>query len=110
MKVTVRKISVASEPDCTYYLRLEWAEDLGAGFVVLLCDGVSAWSGEVLEEDVTREAQEMEMPRERYVNDLQLILTGVGQTDQSYSFHLAPKQSGSPMLQLSYEKVQSDMS
>lgn len=64
----------------------------------------------VLEEDVTREAQEMEMPRERYVNELQLILTGEGQTDQSYSFHLAPKQSGSPMLQLSYEKVQSDMS
>ncbi|XP_026799533.3 DNA repair protein XRCC4 isoform X3 [Pangasianodon hypophthalmus] len=110
MKVTVREISIASKPECTFYLKLEWAKDLGAGFVVLLCDGVSAWSGEVSEEDVSREAQEMEMPRERYVRDLQLILTGEGQADQSYSFHLAPEQSGSPMLKLSYEKVQSEMS
>lgn len=64
----------------------------------------------VSEEDIGREAQEMEMPKERYVHDLQLILTGEGQVDQSYSFHLSPEQSGSPMLQLSYEKMQSDMS
>lgn len=64
----------------------------------------------VSEEDVSKEAQELEMPRERYVHDLQLILSGEGQADQSYSFHLAPKQSGSPILQLSYEKVQRDMS
>ncbi|KAF4082119.1 hypothetical protein AMELA_G00148000 [Ameiurus melas] len=110
MKVTVCEISVASKPECTFYLKVEWAKDLGAGFVVLLCDGESAWSGEVSEEDVSKEAQELEMPRERYVHDLQLILSGEGQADQSYSFHLAPKQSGSPMLQLSYEKVQRDMS
>lgn len=44
--ITVREISVASKPECKFYLKLEWAEDFGAGFVVLLCDGVSAWSGE----------------------------------------------------------------
>lgn len=59
---------------------------------------------------MSREAQEMEMVRERYVNDLHLILTGEGQEEQSFSFHLAPKQCGSPVLQLSYEKVQNNMS
>lgn len=63
----------------------------------------------VSEEDVSREALEMEMVRERYVHDLHLILTVEGQ-EQGYSFHLAPKQAGSPVLQLSYEKVQSNMS
>ncbi|XP_060752277.1 DNA repair protein XRCC4 [Tachysurus vachellii] len=110
MKVNVCEITIASKPDCTFYLKLEWDKDLGAGFVVVLCDGVSAWSGEVSEEDVSREAQEMEMQRERYVNDLQLILTGEVQANQSYSFHLAPGQSGSHILELSYEKVQSNMS
>ncbi|XP_058267753.1 DNA repair protein XRCC4 isoform X2 [Hemibagrus wyckioides] len=52
----------------------------------------------------------MEIPREKYVSDLQLILTGDVQADQSYSFHLAPEQSGSHILQLSYEKIQSNMS
>ncbi|XP_072514739.1 DNA repair protein XRCC4 isoform X2 [Salminus brasiliensis] len=65
MKVTVRQIAIDSKPESTFFLKLEWARDLGAGFVAVLCDGVSAWSGEVSEEDVTREAQEMEMPRER---------------------------------------------
>ncbi|GAA6067543.1 DNA repair protein XRCC4 isoform X1, partial [Tachysurus ichikawai] len=110
MKVNVCEITIASKPDCTFYLKLEWDKDLGAGFVVVLCDGVSAWSGEVSEEDVSREAQDMEMQRERYVNDLQLILTGEVQANQSYSFHLAPGQSGSHILELSYEKVQSNMS
>lgn len=49
------------------------------------------------------------MSRERYVHDLQLILTGEGQADQDYRFHLASQQSGSPILQLCYEKMQSDM-
>ncbi|KAF7701114.1 DNA repair protein XRCC4 isoform X2 [Silurus meridionalis] len=110
MKVTVREISIASTPETTFYLKLEWTKNLGAGFVVLLCDGVSAWSGEVSEEDVSREAQEMEMPKEKYVNDLHLILTGEGQPDQRYSFNLTPRHSGNSTLQLSYEKVQSDMS
>lgn len=46
MKVAVREISIASKPECTFYLKLEWAKDLGAGFVLQLCDGFSAWSGE----------------------------------------------------------------
>lgn len=61
----------------------------------------------VSEDDVNREAQELELPREMYVNDLQLGLTGEGQASQNFTFHLEPN---GPMLQLSYEKEQCDMS
>ncbi|XP_052463179.1 DNA repair protein XRCC4 [Carassius gibelio] len=108
---SVRQISIASEPHRTFFLKLEWAEDLGSGFVILLSDGISAWSGEVSEEDVSREAQEMEMERERYVGDLHLALTGEGPAAEGeYSFHLTPERPGRPLLQLSYEKVQNDIS
>ncbi|XP_066507395.1 DNA repair protein XRCC4 [Hoplias malabaricus] len=110
MKVIVRQISVVSKPECKFYLKLEWDKDLGAGFVVLLCDGISAWSGEVSEEDVTKEAKEMEKEREEYVHDLRLALIGEGQTAQSYSFHLAPEKGSGSVIQLSYEKVQNDIS
>ncbi|XP_067289213.1 DNA repair protein XRCC4 isoform X2 [Pseudorasbora parva] len=107
---SVRQISISSEPHRTIFLKLEWAKDLGSGFIILLSDGVSAWSGEVSEEDVSREAQEIEMERERYVGDLHLALTGEGPSAEGeYSFHLTPERPGSP-LQLSYEKVQSDIS
>uniref|UniRef100_A0A8C2C6X9 X-ray repair complementing defective repair in Chinese hamster cells 4 n=1 Tax=Cyprinus carpio TaxID=7962 RepID=A0A8C2C6X9_CYPCA len=89
----------------------KWAEDLGSGFVILLSDGISAWSGEVSEEDVSREAQEIEMELERYVGDLHLALTGEGPAAEGeYSFHLTPERPGRPLLQLSYEKVQNDIS
>lgn len=108
---SVRKISIASEPDREFFLKLEWAEDLGSGFVILLSDGVSAWSGEVSEEDVSREARDIDMKRERYVQDLHLALTGEGQIGEGeYSFHLAPLRPGSPLMQLSYERVQNDIS
>uniref|UniRef100_A0A8C1NLI9 X-ray repair complementing defective repair in Chinese hamster cells 4 n=1 Tax=Cyprinus carpio TaxID=7962 RepID=A0A8C1NLI9_CYPCA len=108
---SVRQISIASEPHRTFFLKLEWAEDLGSGFVILLSDGISAWSGEVSEEDVSREAQEIEMERERYVGDLHLALTGEGPAAEGeYSFHLTPERPGRPLLQLSYEKVQNDIS
>uniref|UniRef100_A0A8C2CC54 X-ray repair complementing defective repair in Chinese hamster cells 4 n=1 Tax=Cyprinus carpio TaxID=7962 RepID=A0A8C2CC54_CYPCA len=104
-------ISIASEPHRTFFLKLEWAEDLGSGFVILLSDGISAWSGEVSEEDVSREAQEIEMELERYVGDLHLALTGEGPAAEGeYSFHLTPERPGRPLLQLSYEKVQNDIS
>ncbi|XP_059394765.1 DNA repair protein XRCC4-like [Carassius carassius] len=108
---SVRQISIASQPHRTFFLKLEWAKDLGSGFVILLSDGFSAWSGEVSEEDVSREAQEIEMDLERYVGDLHLALTGEGPAAEGeYSFHLTPERPGRPMLQLSYEKVQNDIS
>ncbi|XP_051973872.1 DNA repair protein XRCC4-like isoform X2 [Xyrauchen texanus] len=107
---SIRQIYITSEPHRTFFLKLEWAEDLGSGFVILLSDGISAWSGEVSEEDVSREAQEIDIERDRYVCDLHLALTGEGLVAEGeYSFHLAPERPGSPLLQLSYEKMQSDI-
>ncbi|XP_030625578.1 DNA repair protein XRCC4 [Chanos chanos] len=107
MRVSVRQISVASAPEGQFFLRVERSRDLGQGFVLQLCDGVSAWSGEVSEEDVTREAQEMEMQREVYVGEIQQALTGPG---LDYSFHLDPQPAQGRGLQLCYEKVQRDVS
>ncbi len=65
----------------------------------------------VSEEDVSCEAQEIEMELERYVGDLHLALTGEGPAAEGeYSFHLTPERPGRPLLQLSYEKVQNDIS
>lgn len=65
----------------------------------------------VSEEDVSREAQEMELERERYVGDLHLALTGEGPAAEGeYNFQLTPEIPRSPRLQLSYEKVQNDIS
>ncbi|XP_048875230.1 DNA repair protein XRCC4 isoform X1 [Brienomyrus brachyistius] len=109
MSTSVRKISIASEPDQPFFLRLDWADDLGAGFVVVLCDGTFAWSGEVSEDDVTREAQELEMQREKYVQDLHLALVG-GDQIGDYSFHLSPSHAQGGAVHLSYEKVLKDFS
>ncbi|XP_076140655.1 DNA repair protein XRCC4 [Alosa pseudoharengus] len=114
MEVSLRQITIASDPERTFFLKVEWKEDFGAGFVILLCDGTSAWTGEVSEEEVSREAQEMEMARERYVDDLQVALTGEGPAALDYAFHLTAERGqghgSAGGLHLSYEKVQKDIS
>ncbi|KAJ8339574.1 hypothetical protein SKAU_G00363600 [Synaphobranchus kaupii] len=110
MSVSVREISVSSKPGRTFFLKVHWTEGLGAGFTVVLCDGVSAWDGKVSEGDVIRESEEMEMQMEKYVQDLQLVLTEEGQHAEGYVFHLSPDSARSSVLHLSYEKVQKDIS
>lgn len=47
MHMSVRQVSIPSEPDSSYFLRLDWAgRDLGGGFQLLLTDGQNAWRGE----------------------------------------------------------------
>ncbi|KAL4609499.1 DNA repair protein XRCC4 isoform X1 [Arapaima gigas] len=109
MTVSVCQISIDSEPNRTFFLKLEWVNDLGAGFVLILCDGALAWGGEVSEEDVTREACELEMEREKYVQDLWLALAGEGQKGD-YTFHLSSSSTSGGPLHLFYEKVQKSIS
>ncbi|XP_043920191.1 DNA repair protein XRCC4 [Protopterus annectens] len=106
----VQKISVASEPAAVYYLQVSWEDDIGTGFSLSLSDGQSAWHGRVSEEDISKEAGEMEMKREKYVEELKRALAlGTKQAD-AYSFDLTKDDIEAEDLSFIYEKVLKDVS
>ncbi|XP_068430528.1 DNA repair protein XRCC4 [Clinocottus analis] len=109
MSVSVRGVRVSSEPDSSYFLRVDWSgRGLGSGFQLLLTDGQSAWRGDVSEVKVSEEAEELEMQTERYVHDLHQALT---EAESSYSFTLTPPPADRYAdVTLAYEKVQKDIS
>ncbi|XP_077418116.1 DNA repair protein XRCC4-like isoform X2 [Vanacampus margaritifer] len=110
MSGAVRQITVATHSGIPYFLRVDFAAGISAGFTLALSDGVAAWRGEVSHDEVKREANDMEVPMERYVEDLHLALTtGGGQegrggrraTDKDvYSFRLTLDR-----CQFSYHKM-----
>ncbi|XP_061906915.1 DNA repair protein XRCC4-like [Entelurus aequoreus] len=109
MSGTVQRIIMPTNPGTPYFLCVDFAVDLGAGFALTLSDGSSAWIGEVSEDEVTGGANHMEVPREQYVEDLFQALTGDGQgrglgrgagDADVYSFQLTPD-----CRQLSYHRV-----
>ncbi|XP_069557133.1 DNA repair protein XRCC4 [Brachyistius frenatus] len=111
MQTSVREIHISSEPDSSYFLRVDWeGRGLGSGFQLLLTDGQDAWRGEAGEAAVRGEAEELEMQMERYVQDLQRALTGA-ENSASYSFNLTPHPPNrGAAATLTYEKIQKDIS
>ncbi|XP_039635167.1 DNA repair protein XRCC4 isoform X1 [Perca fluviatilis] len=111
MHVSVREVHVSSEPDSSFFLRVDWkGRGLGSGFQVLLTDGQDAWRGDVSEAAVRQEAEELEMQPERYILDLEQALTET-QSSVTHSFTLTPSPPDRrAALTLAYEKVQKDIS
>ncbi|XP_041666502.1 DNA repair protein XRCC4 isoform X2 [Cheilinus undulatus] len=111
MHVSVREVLIPSDPDSSYFLRVDWrGRDLGSGFQLLLTDGQDAWRGDVSDAVVREEAEELEMQTERYIQDLQQALTET-ETLSTFSFSLTPSPPDrSSSVTLAYEKVQKDIS
>ncbi|TMS08595.1 DNA repair protein XRCC4 [Larimichthys crocea] len=111
MDTAVREVHISSEPDSSYFLRVDWrGRGLASGFQLLLTDGRDAWRGDVSAAAVCAEAEELEMQTERYVQDLQQALTDT-ESSVTYSFSLTPSPPDhSSTVTLAYEKVQKDIS
>ncbi|XP_038162873.1 DNA repair protein XRCC4 [Cyprinodon tularosa] len=111
MHTSVREIHFSSQSDVSYFLRVDWeGRSLGLGFSLMLTDGQKAWKGKVSEDEVNDEAEELEMPTERYIQDLQQALTEP-ENSASYCFTLRPDSpTSSCPVTLTYEKMQKDIS
>lgn len=109
MHTSVREINLCS--DTSYFLRVDWEGcNFSTGFQLLLTDGQDAWRGEVMGEVVCNEAEELEMPLERYIEDIEQAFTG-RENSNTYNFTLTPNPPGhSSTLTLTYEKMQKDIS
>uniref|UniRef100_A0A1A8KH31 X-ray repair complementing defective repair in Chinese hamster cells 4 n=1 Tax=Nothobranchius kuhntae TaxID=321403 RepID=A0A1A8KH31_NOTKU len=111
MHTSVREICLPPESDSSFFLRVDWeGQSLSSGFQLLLTDGQDAWRGEVSEEAINCEAEELEMQKEKYIHDLQEALTEA-ENSASYSFTLTPDPPNrSSTVTLMYEKMQRDIS
>ncbi|XP_078253170.1 DNA repair protein XRCC4 isoform X2 [Rhinoraja longicauda] len=109
METRICRIWPLSTPDIVHYLKMNWDEDLGNGFTITLCNGEHAWSGKVSSDQITTEANEAEMDREKYVEDLRRALTMWEENTKNYSFDFI-KDSEKKVFHFSYDKVSQDIS
>ncbi|NWS90781.1 XRCC4 protein, partial [Toxostoma redivivum] len=86
MEKTLNRIHPVSDPEATYFLQVSWEKDLGAGFSLLLSDCQCAWTGKVSEADISREAADIEMDREKYVEELRKALIAAEESAGKYNF------------------------
>ncbi|XP_044536551.1 DNA repair protein XRCC4 [Gracilinanus agilis] len=86
MERNVSKIQIVSEPSIIYFLQVSWEKDLGSGFDIALTDGQSAWSGTVTTSEISREADDMAMERDKYVDELKKALVLGTEPANMYKF------------------------
>ncbi|NXP81218.1 XRCC4 protein, partial [Ramphastos sulfuratus] len=89
MEKTLKKIHPVSDPGATYFLQVSWKKDIGTGFVIVLSDGQCAWTGTVSEAEISREAADMEMNREKYVEELKKALIAGEESASKYNFSVS---------------------
>ncbi|KAM6225339.1 DNA repair protein XRCC4 [Rhynchocyon petersi] len=89
MERKISRIYLASEPNIIHFLQISWEKTLGSGFDVKLTDGQSAWTGTVSASEISQEADDMAMEKEKYVDELRKALVlGAGPTD-AYKFNFS---------------------
>lgn len=86
MERKVSRIYLASEPNITYFLQVCWEGTVGSGFVITLTDGHSAWTATVSESEISQEADDMAMEKEKYVEELRKALMSGSGTADTYRF------------------------
>ncbi|XP_030323220.1 DNA repair protein XRCC4 [Calypte anna] len=86
MEKSLNRIHTVSDPEATYFLQVSWEKDLGTGFGIILADGQCAWTGTVSEAEISREAADMEMKREKYVEELKKALIAGEESAGKYNF------------------------
>ncbi|XP_072716790.1 DNA repair protein XRCC4 isoform X1 [Ciconia boyciana] len=103
MEKTLNRIHPVSDPEATYFLQVSWEKDLGTGFGIILSDGQSAWTGTVSEAEISREAADMEMNREKYVEELKKALIAGEESAGKYNFAISRDEENME-CQFSYER------
>ncbi|NXY33475.1 XRCC4 protein, partial [Pomatorhinus ruficollis] len=86
MEKTLNRIHPVSDPEATYFLQVSWEKNLSTGFGLLLSDCQCAWTGTVSEADISREAADIEMDREKYVAELRKALIAREESAGKYNF------------------------
>ncbi|KAM6227150.1 DNA repair protein XRCC4 isoform 1-T4 [Spheniscus humboldti] len=109
MEKTLNRIHPVSDPEATYFLQVSWEEDLGTGFGVILSDGQCAWTGTVSEAEISREAADMEMNREKYVEELKKALIAGEESAGKYNFAISRDEENMECY-FSYERNLKDAS
>ncbi|XP_028916607.1 DNA repair protein XRCC4 [Ornithorhynchus anatinus] len=105
MERKMSQISLVSEPSKIYFLQVFWEKELSTGFTVSLTDGLSVWTGKVSEVDISREAEDMAMEKEKYMDELRKALVQEEGSADTYNFDFC-KESG----HFFYEKSLRDVS
>uniref|UniRef100_A0A5F9CK71 DNA repair protein XRCC4 n=1 Tax=Oryctolagus cuniculus TaxID=9986 RepID=A0A5F9CK71_RABIT len=101
----VSRIRLASEPSIIHFLQISWEKTVGSGFVILLTDGQSAWTGTVSETEITQEADDMAMEKEKYVDELKRALVSEAGPADAYKFNFSQES-----CHFSFEKKLKDVS
>ncbi|KAM8792516.1 DNA repair protein XRCC4 [Eudromia elegans] len=109
MEKALKRIHPVFDPEATYFLEVSWEKDLGTGFVIMLSDAQRAWTGTVSEAEISREAADMEMDREKYVEELKRALILGEESADKYNFVVARSEEDA-VCHFSYEKNLKDVS
>ncbi|NXL94777.1 XRCC4 protein, partial [Alectura lathami] len=103
MEKILNRICPVSDPEAVYFLQVSWEKDLGAGFGIILTDGGCAWTGTVSETEISREAADMEMNREKYVEELKKALILGEESAGKYNFAISRDEENA-LCHFSYER------